>query len=64
MKDYENVISDYIDAHRITKENCNSVLQDVGYVNFFNDITIACLGKQKSFINKETTNYICYYLFT
>lgn len=61
--DYKEVICRYIDAHKITKENCENVLKNVGYIEFFNDITVGCLGEPNT-INKkkqQTTSAIIYF---
>jgi len=48
MKNYESVISDYIKEHNLTTENIDNTLKNIGYVTFFNEITIKCLGKTKT----------------
>lgn len=49
---YERVFSDYIEAHQINKFNFEDVLKDIGYVDFFNDITTKCLGFPKDDFKK------------
>lgn len=62
MVNYENVIIDYINAHNITKENVDNVIKSVGYITFFNDITVGCLGQPKTVHKKrqQTTSAIVY----
>lgn len=45
MSKYEKVIDDYISKHNITKDNIDDRLKEIGYINFFNEFTIECLGK-------------------
>jgi len=62
MDNYESVIIDYINDHNITAENIFNVIKYEGYVNFFNDITIGCLGQPNIVHNKrqQTTSSIVY----
>ncbi len=44
---YESVFDNYIEKHNLTNETfvIDTFIKDVGYLNFFNDITRECLGE-------------------
>ena len=47
MNNYESVFDQYIETHQLTNKTfqIDDFVKNVGYINFFNDITAQCLGK-------------------
>lgn len=47
---YESVFDDYIETHNLSSDTfaVDTFIKDIGYLNFFNDITRRCLGEIKS----------------
>lgn len=47
---YESVFDDYIETHKLSNDTfvVDTFIKDIGYLNFFNDITRQCLGEIKT----------------